>query len=275
MIDLWPRLEPLLARVERPARYLDHEWGSTRKEGADFNYCMVYPDTYELGQPNQAVRILVNAVNATEHLAAERAFLPAVDLIDLMREEGVPMFSLESCAPLSEFDAIGITLPHELAATNVLEVLDLSGLPLRAVDRAQDDPIVLGGGPCVFNPEPYAPFFDAMLIGEGEESLPEALLCVRECRRAGATRQDILRSLAALPGCYVPSLYRVRSVRAHGSSLWSRAFPSISISACSRAFRKAPDGSLASSLTPNACMIASQSRFCVGARAAAASARPA
>ena len=137
MIDLWPRLEPLLARVERPARYLDHEWGSTRKEGADFNYCMVYPDTYELGQPNQAVRILVNAVNATEHLAAERAFLPAVDLIDLMREEGVPMFSLESCAPLSEFDAIGITLPHELAASNVLEVLDLSGLPLRAVDRAQ------------------------------------------------------------------------------------------------------------------------------------------
>ena len=176
MIDLWPRLEPLLARVERPARYLDHEWGSTRKEGADFNYCMVYPDTYELGQPSQAVRILVNAVNATEHLAAERAFLPAVDLIDLMREEGVPMFSLESCAPLSEFDAIGITLPHELAATNVLEVLDLSGLPLRAVDRARNDPIVLGGGPCVFNPEPYAPFFDAMLIGEGEESLPEALL---------------------------------------------------------------------------------------------------
>ena len=148
MIDLWPRLEPLLARVERPARYLDHEWGSTRKEGADFNYCMVYPDTYELGQPNQAVRILVNAVNATEHLAAERAFLPAVDLNDLMREDGVQMFSLESCAPLSEFDAIGITLPHELAATNVLEVLDLSGLPLRAVDRAQDDPIVLGGGPC-------------------------------------------------------------------------------------------------------------------------------
>ena len=257
MIDLWPRLEPLLARVERPARYLDHEWGSTRKEGADFNYCMVYPDTYELGQPNQAVRILVNAVNATEHLAAERAFLPAVDLIDLMREEGVPMFSLESCAPLSEFDAIGITLPHELAASNVLEVLDLSGLPLRAVDRAQDDPIVLGGGPCVFNPEPYAPFFDAMLIGEGEESLPEALLCVRECRRAGATRQDILRS------------------RAHGSSRSSRAFPSISRNACSLASRKAPDGSRASSLTPNACMIASRSRCCAGARAAAASARPA
>ncbi len=210
MIDLWPRLEPLLALVERPARYLDHEWGAVRKEGADFNYCMVYPDTYELGQPNQAVRILVNAVNATERLAAERAFLPAVDLIDLMREEGIPMFSLESCAPLSCFDAIGITLPHELAATNVLEVLDLSGLPLRAEDRAEGDPIVFGGGPCVYNPEPYAPFFDAMLIGEGEEALPEALLVVRDARRTGASRRDILRALAALPGCYVPSLYRVR-----------------------------------------------------------------
>ena len=237
MIDLWPRLEPLLARVERPARYLDHEWGSTRKEGADFNYCMVYPDTYELGQPNQAVRILVNAVNATEHLAAERAFLPAVDLIDLMREEGVPMFSLESCAPLSEFDAIGITLPHELAATNVLEVLNLSGLPLRAVDRAQDDPIVLGGGPCVFNPEPYAPFFDAMLIGEGEESLPEALLCVRECRRAGATRQDILRSLAALPGCYVPlAVSRAGRGRGAACGLMGRA----ARAGRSRAYRETP-----------------------------------
>ena len=210
MTDLWPRLEPLLARVERPARYLDHEWGSVRKEGADFSYCMVYPDTYELGQPNQAVRILVNAVNATEHLAAERAFLPAVDLIDIMREEGIPMFSLESCAPLSEFDAIGITLPHELAATNVLEVLDLSGIALRAVDRAEDDPIVFGGGPCALNPEPYAPFFDAVLVGEGEESLPEALLEVRRMRGLGAPRRDILRALAKLPGCYVPSLYRVR-----------------------------------------------------------------
>ena len=210
MTDLWPRLEPLLARVERPARYLDHEWGSVRKEGADFSYCMVYPDTYELGQPNQAVRILVNAVNATEHLAAERAFLPAVDLIDIMREEGIPMFSLESCAPLSEFDAIGITLPHELAATNVLEVLDLSGIALRAIDRGEGDPIVFGGGPCALNPEPYAPFFDAVLVGEGEEALPEALLEVRRMRGLGASRRDILRALAELPGCYVPSLYRVR-----------------------------------------------------------------
>ena len=209
--DLWPRLAPLLSRVERPARYLDHEWGAVRKEGAALSFCMVYPDTYELGQANQAVRILVNAVNAADGLAAERAFLPAADLIDLMRAEGLPLFSLEGCAPVAEFDVVGITLPHELAATNVLEVLDLAGIPLRAVDRAEDDPIVLGGGPCAFNPEPYAPFFDAITIGEGEEATPEALARIRELRAAGASRAAILRALAAIPGTYVPSLYRWRS----------------------------------------------------------------
>lgn len=206
--DLWPRLAPLLASVERPTRYLNHEWGSVRKEDADFSFCMVYPDTYELGQANQAIRILVNAVNATEHLAAERAFLPAVDLIDAMRAEGLPLFSIESCAPVREFDAIGITLPHELAATNVLEVIDLAGLPLHAADRAEDDPFVLGGGPCVFNPEPYAPFFDALLIGEGEEAVPEVLGALRTLRARGASRAEILRALAAIPGTYVPGLYR-------------------------------------------------------------------
>lgn len=209
--NLWPQLEPLLARVERPARYLNHEWGCTHKEGADFSFCMVYPDTYELGQANQAVRILVNEVNKLEGMVAERAFLPAVDLIDIMREQRLPLFSIESCAPLGEFDAIGITLPHELAASNVLETLDLARLPLRAVDRQESHPIVLGGGPCAFNPEPYAPFFDAITIGEGEEALPEALEFIRKMRRQGVRRADILRALAAVPGTYVPSLYRWRS----------------------------------------------------------------
>ena len=101
MTDLWPRVEPLLSRVERPARYLNHEWGCATNEDAPFSFCMIYPDTYELGQANQAVRILVNAVNKTESLRAERAFLPAVDMCNLMREEGLPLFSLESCAPVS------------------------------------------------------------------------------------------------------------------------------------------------------------------------------
>ena len=195
--DLWPQVEPLLSRVERPARYLNHEWGCAAPvaEG-DFSFCMIYPDTYELGQANQAVRILVNAVNAMGGMGAERAFLPAVDMADLMREEGVPLFSLESCRPVADFDVVGITLPHELAATNVLETLDLAGIPLRAADRAEGDPIVLAGGPCAYNPEPYAPFFDVILVGEGEEQLPETLALIRELRASGAPRAEILREVA-------------------------------------------------------------------------------
>ena len=128
MTDLWPRIESLLRRegraIERPARYLNHEWGCTYKPEAQYRFCMVYPDTYELGQANQAVRILCNQVNLVEGMAAERAFLPAAEMGDIMRREHIPAFSLESCAPLTEFDALGITLPHELCATNVLELLD-------------------------------------------------------------------------------------------------------------------------------------------------------
>ena len=210
MTDLWPRLEPLLADAERPARYLNHEFGCVYKPDADFRFCMVYPDTYELGQANQALRILVNAVNAVEGMAAERAFLPAPAMCDTLRAEGLPLFSIESCAPLAEFDAVGITLPHELAATNVLETLDLAGIPLHADERGEGDPIVAAGGPCAFNPEPYAPFFDFFSIGEGEEALPEALSLIRRMRAEGASRRDILRALAVEPGCYVPTLYRWR-----------------------------------------------------------------
>lgn len=205
--DLWPRIEPLLLEAERPSRYIDHEFGRTKKADADFSFCMVYPDTYELGQANQALRILVNAVNAADNLCAERAFLPAPSFCDAMRERCIPLFSLESCAPLSEFDVIGITLPHELAATNVLETLDLAGIALRSSDRAEHDPLVLGGGPCAYNPEPYAPFFDAISIGEGEEAVPEALQLIRALRAEGASRKDILRALARVEGWYVPSLY--------------------------------------------------------------------
>ena len=211
MTDLWPRLEPLLAAAERPARYLNHEFGCVYKPEADFRFCMVYPDTYELGQANQALRILVNVVNAVDGMAAERAFLPAPAMCDTLRAEGIPLFSIESCAPLAEFDAVGITLPHELAATNVLETLDLAGIPLHADERVESDPLVVGGGPCAYNPEPYAPFFDAFSIGEGEEALPRGLAVVRRLRAEGAARADILRALADEPGWYVPSLYRWRA----------------------------------------------------------------
>ena len=213
--NLWPRVEPLLARVERPARYLNHEWGCVVKDDAPFQFCMIYPDTYELGQANQAVRILVNAVNATEGMGAE-------DMADLMRDAGVPLFSLESCAPVAEFDAVGITLPHELAATNILETLDLAGIPLHSDERAEGDPIVLAGGPCAYNPEPYAPFFDVILVGEGEEQLPEALSLIRRLRGEGVPRAAILRALAReVGGAYVPSLYRWRSeAEAQAAGSW-------------------------------------------------------
>ncbi len=219
--SIWPQVAPLVARAERPSRYINREWGCVYKPDADFRFCMVYPDTYELGQANQALRILVNAVNARPGMAAERGFLPAPEMCDALREAGLPMFSIESCAPLAAFDVIGITLPHELAATNVLEAIDLAGVPVRALDRSEDDPLVIGGGPCAYNPEPYAPFFDAISIGEGEESLPEGLEVVRDLRKRGASRHDIWRALAALDGWYVPALYRWRSAgEAQAAGSW-------------------------------------------------------
>lgn len=221
LTDLWPRVREIVSTAERPSRYINHEWGSVYKEDADFRFCMVYPDVYEVGQPNQALRILVNVVNAREGLSAERGFLPAPDMADKMRAEGIPMFSIESCAPLAEFDAVGVTLSHELVATNVLEMLDLSGIPLHADDRSEDDPFVIAGGPCAYNPEPYAPFFDAFCVGEGEVMLPDGLEFIRNQRKAGATRAEVLRKLATEPGWYVPSLYRWRDTdEAQAAGSW-------------------------------------------------------
>lgn len=208
--DLWPRLEPLLSRIERPARYIDREWGARHVTDAEYRAVLMYPDTYEIGQANQALGILYELLNATPGVAAERAYLPAPDLIELMRAEGLPLFSLESCIPVSDFDLVGITVPYELTWTNVLELLDLAGLPLRASERDGSHPLVIGGGPCVYNPEPFAPFFDALLIGEGEDAVGEMVRVHRRSREAGASRDELLVELARLPGVYVPSLYEPR-----------------------------------------------------------------
>jgi radical SAM family uncharacterized protein len=203
----WDRLEPLLTRVERPSRYIDHEWGAHHDTGAAYRAVLVYPDTYEVGQANQALAILYDILNGLEDVSCERAFVPWVDLADLLRAESIPLLSLESATPLAEFDLLGITLPYELSCTNVLETLDLAGLPLRADQRA-DGPLVVGGGPCVYNPEPLAPFFDAFVIGEGEDVTPEIVATHRAARDAGLTRAQTLERLAGVPGVYVPSLYR-------------------------------------------------------------------
>ena len=207
MTDLWPKLSGLLARAERPVRYINREWGNVYKPEAAFRFCMVYPDTYELGQANQAVRILCNVVNACHDMAAERAFLPAPEFCDIMRAEKLPLFSLESCAPLKEFDAIGVTIAHELAATNILEMLDLAGLALHSDERSETDPIIYAGGPCTYNPEPFWSFIDVFSLGEGEQSLPSVLAIQKRMRQEGCTRQEILQAIAQIPGHYVPSLY--------------------------------------------------------------------
>ncbi len=210
--DMWEQYAPLLAHAEHPSRYLGQEWGAvtpSEKLEADYHAVMIYPDVYEIGQANQAVAILYDRLNADEHVFCERAYLPWTDLAAAMREAGLPLVSLETYTPLSEFDFVGITLPHELAATNVLETLDLSGIPLHASDRREGDPFVFGGGPCAYNPEPYAPFFDAIFIGEGEEMDLEVALQLRAWRGTGISRKDQLRKLAHIPGVYVPSLYRV------------------------------------------------------------------
>lgn len=208
--DRFADLEPLLARVEKPSRYIDHEWGTLSKKDADYRACLIYPDTYEVGLPNQGIAILYNVLNKQEGISCERGYVPWVDMADAMREAGVPLLSLEGAAPIASFDVVGFHVPHEMACTNYLEAMDLAGIPFYSSERGEDDPIIIAGGPSVYNPEPLAPFFDAVLIGEGEESIVEVCREHQRLRDAGATREEILRGLARVPGTYVPSLYEIR-----------------------------------------------------------------
>lgn len=205
--DRFSDLEPLLARVEKPSRYIDHEWGTLSSAEADYRACLIYPDVYEVGLPNQGLTILYNILNHQEGISCERAYLPWIDMADAMREANVPLLSLEGAAPLASFDVVGFHIPHEMACTNYPEALDLAGIPLFAKDRDEDDPLIIAGGPSVYNPEPVAAFFDAILIGEGEESLVEVCRTHQRLRDAGASRIEILRALALVPGTYVPALY--------------------------------------------------------------------
>ena len=221
--NLFHLIEPLLPHVEHPSRYLDHEWGACEEQDGPFHLCMCYADVYEVGQPNLGVAILYNAVNAQEGMSCERAYLPWKDMSALMRERGVPMLSLEGAAPLASFDAVGFTLAHELIWTNVIEALDLAGIAVESADRDEDDPIILAGGPSAWNCEPMADVFDAVLLGDGEESIVEVCAKIRERRSAGDTRAELLLELSRLDGVYVPSLYDV--VVDDSSTRWGYAVP--------------------------------------------------
>ena len=221
--NLFHLIEPYLDRVEHPSRYLDHEWGACEEQDGPFHLCMVYADTYEIGQPNMAVSILYNTINAQEGMSCERAYLPWKDMCDLMREDGVPMLSLEGAAPLASFDAVGFTLAHELIGTNVLEALDLAGIAIKSADRDEDDPFILGGGPSVWNCEPLSPVFDAVMLGDGEKLMVQVCETIRDHRAAGSSRRDILLALARIDAVYVPSLYEV--VVDDTSTRWGYARP--------------------------------------------------
>ncbi len=199
----------LLPRVAKPGRYLGGEPHAVHKdpEAVVCRFVLAFPDLYEVGMSHLGTRILYEHVNRHDDLWCERAFSPWFDMERLLRAEGLPLISLESHTPLSDFDVVGISLQYELSYTNVLLNLDLGGIPLRAADRTDRDPIVLGGGPTATHPEPVAPFFDALLVGEAEAVLPEILRTVGRMRRAGTPRREILAALARLPGIYVPSFY--------------------------------------------------------------------
>lgn len=203
------QLDRLLPAVEKPSRYLGLERNLIRKpwDEVRLRMALVFPDTYEIGMSHQGSRILYHLVNRRPDALLERAYTPWPDMAETMRKAGVPLYSLESYRPIRDFDVLGITLQSELNYINVPEILDLSGIPFLAADRSEDDPIVLGGGPCMANPEPLSDFFDAFLIGDAEAGLDALLDTLAEGKQKGIARQELLEQISGLPGVYVPGLY--------------------------------------------------------------------
>jgi radical SAM family uncharacterized protein/radical SAM-linked protein len=199
--------DDLLPRVEKPSRYLGNEVNSTRKDPAtvDVRLALCFPDLYDLGLGNLGIHILYTALNRLPWASCERVYAPGLDLEALLRDRGLPLFALESKDGLAQFDGIGFTLQSELTWTNILNILDLSGIPLRATDRGEDDPLTFAGGPAVFNPEPLAPFMDFFVIGDGEDAILEIAEVLRATR--GQAREARLRAIGALEGVYVPAHY--------------------------------------------------------------------
>ncbi len=216
MSSVWARVEPLLARVQKPARYIGCEDGAIAPRNETFGpegpvaWLLAYPDTYEIGLPNQGLQILYEILNERPDAVAERTYAPWHDMNLQMRSHSVPLFSVESHRPAADFDLIAFNLSSELVFTNLLEMLDLAGVPIHTERRSPEDPLVVVGGHAAFNPEPLADFIDAAVLGEGEEVISEITDLVRDWKRSGRTsREGFLRELAKIPGVYVPSMYVV------------------------------------------------------------------
>ncbi len=204
-------LDKLLPQISRPSRYLGGERGSIRKpaETVDLTFALAFPDVYEIGMGHLGFAILYHILNGLEPVAAERVYAPWPDLEAHLREAGEPLRSLESERPLGDFDIVGFTLQYELSYTNLLNMLQLGGIPLRRADRGEGAPLIVVGGPCAFNPEPLADFIDCAVIGDAEEAVVELCGAVRESRRAGENREQLMVRLAAIEGVYVPAFFAV------------------------------------------------------------------
>jgi radical SAM family uncharacterized protein len=211
--SVFPRLEPLLPTVQKPIQYVGGELNSTVKEwgSADVRWALMYPDAYEVGLPNQGVQILYEVLNERDWILAERTYSVWPDMETVMRVHGIPQFTVDGHRPVGEFDLFGISFSTELGYTNMLNALDLAGIPLHAVDRGEDDPIVIAGGHAAFNPEPIADFVDAAVLGDGEEIVLAISEVVREWKAEDKPggRIELLRRLAASQNVYVPQFYDV------------------------------------------------------------------
>jgi len=201
--------DDILQKVQKPGRYIGHETNVVRKEITDDKVSVVlsYPDMYEIGMSYLGLRILYHLLNEDDNIVCERVFAPWEDMENELRSRNVKLFSLETRTPISEFDIIGFSLSYELTYTNVLNMLDLGGVPVRSSDRKDDDPIVIAGGACSYNPEPMSPFIDAFILGDGEEALPGFIKRFSELKKSIKGRKELLRALSEEKGVYVPSLY--------------------------------------------------------------------
>lgn len=201
--------DEILLQIDKAARYIGGEVNSVMKdkEKVDIRFCMAFPDVYEIGMSNLGMMILYDMFNKREDVWCERLFSPWTDLDRIMREEKIPLFALESQDPVKDFDFLGITLGYEMCYTNVLQLLDLSGIPLKAEERGAEFPVVIGGGACAYNPEPLAPFFDLFYIGEGETSYDALFDAYKANKAEGGSKEDFLLKAAQIPGIYVPAFY--------------------------------------------------------------------
>lgn len=203
--------DEILMQVDKPARYIGNELNSVMKDTSqvDIRFAMCFPDVYEIGMSHLGIQILYDMFNRRDDVWCERVYSPWPDLHEIMKKENIPLFGLESQDAIKEFDFIGMTLQYEMCYTNILQILDLAQIPFKSADRDESDPIVIGGGPCSYNPEPIADFFDIFYIGEGEISYDALLNLYKEKKKSGYDRNEFLHEASKIPGIYVPSLYTV------------------------------------------------------------------